>query len=43
LAVLLALSYRARPRLIRETAATMARAVTFQSKTAADDLAASKG
>ena len=43
LAVLFALSYRARPRLIRETAATMARAVTFQSKTAADDLAASKG
>ena len=43
LAVLFALSYRARPRLIRETAETMARAVTFQSKTAADDLAASKG
>jgi general nucleoside transport system permease protein len=43
LAVLFALSYRARPRLIRETAATMARAVTLKSKTAADDLAASKG
>lgn len=43
LAVLFALSYRARPRLIRESAATMARAVAFQSKTAADDLAASKG
>ena len=41
--VLFGLSYRARPRLIQESAATMRGARSLQAKAGADDLAASEG
>ena len=43
LSVLFGLSYRARPRLIRETVGTMERAASFHAKATTDDLAASEG
>ena len=43
LCVLFGLSYRARPRLIQESAATMSHAHSLQAKSSADDLAASEG
>jgi general nucleoside transport system permease protein len=43
LCVLFGLSYRARPRVIQESAATMRHVRSLQAKSGADDLAASEG